>query len=100
MVYHSFKQYQETGKVKLFQSHKEGYEDGGQLRDFVYLKDVVDIIYYMLTQNFSSGIYNIGTGEARSFLDLAMTTIKAASGKEDIQRSEERRVGKECRSRW
>ncbi|HEY4534176.1 MAG TPA: ADP-glyceromanno-heptose 6-epimerase [Fusobacterium sp.] len=88
MVYHSFKQYQETGKVKLFQSHKEGYEDGGQLRDFVYLKDVVDIIYYMLTQNFSSGIYNIGTGEARSFLDLAMTTIKAASGKEDIQVSD------------
>ena len=88
MVYHSFKQYQETGKVKLFQSHKEGYEDGGQLRDFVYLKDVVDIIYYMLTQNFSSGIYNIGTGEARSFLDLAMITIKAASGKEDIQVSD------------
>lgn len=88
MVYHSFKQYQETGKVKLFQSHKEGFEDGGQLRDFVYLKDVVDIIYYMLTQDFTSGIYNVGTGKARSFLDLAMATIKAASGKEDIQVSD------------
>ncbi|KYM43797.1 ADP-glyceromanno-heptose 6-epimerase [Fusobacterium necrophorum] len=88
MVFHSFRQYKETGKVKLFQSHKEGYEDGGQLRDFVYLKDVVDIIYYMLTQDFSSGIYNIGTGEARSFLDLAMATIRTASGKEDIQVSD------------
>lgn len=88
MVFHSFRQYKETGKVKLFQSHKEGYEDGGQLRDFVYVKDVVDIIYYMLTQDFESGIYNIGTGQARSFLDLAMATIKAAAGREDIQVSD------------
>lgn len=79
MVFHTFHQYQENGKVKLFQSHKEGYEDGGQLRDFVYLKDVVNIIYFLLTHTFPSGIYNIGTGVARSFLDLSMSTIRAAS---------------------
>lgn len=79
MVFHTFHQYQENGKIKLFQSHKEGYEDGGQLRDFVYLKDVVNIIYFLLTHTFPSGIYNIGTGVARSFLDLSMSTIRAAS---------------------
>lgn len=79
MVFHTFHQYQQTGKVKLFQSHKEGYEDGGQLRDFVYVKDVVNIIYFLLTHSFPSGIYNVGTGKARSFLDLSMATMRAAS---------------------
>lgn len=79
MVFHTFHQYQESGKVKLFKSHKEGFEDGGQLRDFVYLKDVVNIIYFLLTHSFSPGIYNIGTGVARSFLDLSMATMRAAS---------------------
>lgn len=79
MVFHTFNQYKENGGVKLFKSHKEGYKDGEQLRDFVYLKDVVDVIYFLLTEKVESGVYNIGTGEARSFLDLSMATMRAAS---------------------
>ena len=85
MVFHTFHQYRENGKVKLFKSHKEGYEDGGQLRDFVYLKDVVNIIYFLLTNSFPSGVYNIGTGTARSFLDLSMATMRAASHNPDLK---------------
>ena len=79
MVFHTFNQYKENGGVKLFKSHKEGYKDGEQLRDFVYLKDVVDVLYFLLTEKIESGVYNIGTGEARSFLDLSMATMRAAS---------------------
>lgn len=67
MVFHTFNQYRENGGVKLFKSHKEGFKDGEQLRDFVYLKDVVDVMYFLLTERVESGVYNIGTGEARSF---------------------------------
>lgn len=79
MVYHSFNQYKENGKVKLFTSHKEGYEDGGQLRDFVYIKDVVKVLRFFTTGEGNSGIYNIGTGTARSFKDLAVNTVRAAA---------------------
>ena len=81
MVFHTFNQYKENGKVKLFKSHKEGFEDGGQLRDFVYIKDVVDVLYFFLTEKVESGVYNLGTGEARSFKDLSMATMEAAAGK-------------------
>ncbi len=77
MVYHSFNQFKETGKVKLFKSHKDGYEDGGQLRDFVYIKDVVKVLNFFIESNGKSGIYNIGTGRARSFRDLALNAIRA-----------------------
>ncbi|MDO4690891.1 MAG: ADP-glyceromanno-heptose 6-epimerase [Fusobacterium sp.] len=79
MIFHTFNQYKENGYVKLFKSYKEGFKDGEQLRDFVYVKDVVDIIYFMLTENVNSGIFNIGTGKCRSFLDLSMATMRAAS---------------------
>lgn len=84
MVFHTFNQYKENGGVKLFKSHKEGYKDGEQLRDFVYLKDVVDVIYFLLTEKVESGVYNVGTGEARSFLDLSMATMRAASGNPEL----------------
>ena len=84
MVFHTFNQYKENGGVKLFKSHKEGYKDGEQLRDFVYLKDVVDVLYFLLTEKVESGIYNIGTGEARSFLDLSMATMRAASNNPEL----------------
>ncbi len=84
MVYHTFNQYSENGKVKLFKSHKEGYEDGEQLRDFIYIKDVVDILYFYLFEKIESGIYNLGTGKARSFYDLALNTIRAKESNLDI----------------
>lgn len=88
MVFHTFNQYKENGFVKLFKSYKEGFKDGEQLRDFVYLKDVVDVIYYMLFNEIESGIYNIGTGNARSFMDLAMQTMKSASGNPELKRED------------
>ncbi|MGY0395221.1 MULTISPECIES: ADP-glyceromanno-heptose 6-epimerase [unclassified Fusobacterium] len=88
MVFHTFNQYRDNGGVKLFKSHKEGFKDGEQLRDFVYLKDVVDVIYYLLTEKVESGVYNIGTGEARSFLDLSMATMRAAANNPELKQEE------------
>lgn len=67
--------------VSLFRSHRAGYSDGGQLRDFVYVKDCVRVIEWLLEQPKVSGLFNIGTGQARSFEDLA-SAVFAALGKE------------------
>lgn len=88
MIFHTFNQYKENGYVKLFKSHKEGFKDGEQLRDFVYIKDVVSILYYFLTEKVESGVYNVGTGKARSFKDLSIATIRAAS-KDDSLKEED-----------
>ena len=77
VILHSFHQIQETGKVKLFRSHRADYADGEQLRDFVYVKDVVRVIYWFMLHHPKSGIYNLGTGFARPFLTLAISTFKA-----------------------
>lgn len=66
-----FNQLNETGHIKLFKSHNPNYIDGGQLRDFIYIDDVVDICIYMYEKKPISGIYNVGTGKARTFYDLA-----------------------------
>jgi len=73
---------------KLFKSYKEGFKDGEQLRDFVYVKDVVDIMHFMLVNDVKSGIYNIGTGKARSFMDLSVATMKAASQNDNLDKNE------------
>ncbi len=85
MVFHTFNQYKADGGVKLFKSHKEGFADGEQLRDFVYIKDVVDLLYFFLFEKVESGVYNVGTGKARSFKDLSMATMRAASGNENLK---------------
>lgn len=77
VVLHAFGQIKDTGEVKLFRSHNENYEDGKQLRDFVYVKDTVNVCYYLMLHRKNSGLYNLGTGEARSFLDLADNTFKS-----------------------
>lgn len=77
VVFHAFNQIRATGKMKLFRSHKQGFEDGKQLRDFVYVKDVVKVCFFLMMQKRNSGIYNLGTGEARSFYDLATATFRA-----------------------
>ena len=69
------------GAATLFKSHKEGYEDGGQMRDFVYVKDCVDVMLWLLDNKDVNGIFNVGTGKARSFADLARA-IFAALGRE------------------
>ena len=92
VIFHAFNQIKETGLVKLFKSHKEGFEDGQQLRDFVYVKDVVNVIYWMLQKMLASkwdnslnGLYNLGTGKARSFYDLAANTFTAQGLQPNIE---------------
>jgi len=77
VVYHAFKQIRETGKMKMFRSHNPDYRDGEQLRDFIYVKDVVEIMYFFLHNRKKSGIYNTGTGKAETFLELVNQTFMA-----------------------
>lgn len=77
VIMHAYNQIKTSGKVKLFRSHHPDFENGKQLRDFVYVKDVVDVIYFLMTEKPKSGLYNLGTGKARTFLDLAINTFKA-----------------------
>lgn len=76
VVFHAFNQIKETGSVKLFRSHRSDYEDGRQLRDFVYVKDVIRVLYWFMQHYPKSGIYNLGTGLACPFLLLANATFK------------------------
>jgi ADP-L-glycero-D-manno-heptose 6-epimerase len=84
VVWHAFNQIKDTGKMKLFRSHNPKYKDGGQLRDFVYVKDVVDVCMFLMHHRKNSGIYNLGSGGARTFLDLTKAVFKAMDKKEDI----------------
>ena len=77
VVFHSFNQIKATGATQLFRSHRNDYADGEQIRDFVYVKDVVNTIFYFMNYRPISGIYNLGTGFARSFNALAMATFQA-----------------------
>ena len=83
VIFHSFNQIKSSGKVKLFRSHKPEYKDGEQLRDFVYVKDVVNICYWLMNEKPPSGLYNLGTGKARTFKDL-VTAIFKSLGKEPV----------------
>jgi ADP-L-glycero-D-manno-heptose 6-epimerase len=77
VIFHTFNQIKKTGAMKLFQSHNPDFKDGEQIRDFVYIKDVVNVLYFMMHHRKHSGIYNLGTGKARTFLDLATQTFHA-----------------------
>jgi ADP-L-glycero-D-manno-heptose 6-epimerase len=81
VVMHTFNQIQATGSMSLFRSHKADVADGYQSRDFVYVKDVVRVIEFLLEQKPKSAIYNLGSGEANPFIDLARYTFEAM-GKE------------------
>lgn len=81
VILHAFNQIQATGAMKLFRSHNPNYKDGEQLRDFVYVKDVVEVCFFLMKHQEHSGLYNLGTGEARTFYDLVLNTFKAL-GKE------------------
>lgn len=85
VIYHAYHQIQNNGLVKLFKSHKEGFEDGMQLRDFVYVKDVIKVILWLMQNKPESGLYNLGTGKARAFLHLAKATFTALNLEPNIQ---------------
>ena len=105
VISHSFNQIQQNGEVKLFRSHRPDFKDGEQLRDFVYVKDVVKVIYWMMEKmqpslvsrqsantgssatqhaSFINGLYNLGTGTARSFCDLAAATFRGVDKEPNI----------------
>lgn len=77
VILHAWRQIRETGRVALFRSHRDDIADGHQSRDFIYVKDVLEMILHLESARPASGLYNIGTGEARSFLDLATATFAA-----------------------
>jgi ADP-L-glycero-D-manno-heptose 6-epimerase len=84
VIFHAFRQLTNPpqgttlpASVRLFRSHNPGYPDGGQLRDFIYVKDVADVIWFLMNHQANSGIYNLGTGKARSFSDLATAVFTA-----------------------
>jgi ADP-L-glycero-D-manno-heptose 6-epimerase len=85
VIWHAFNQINKTGKMKLFRSHNPQFKDGEQMRDFVYVKDVVEVCLFLMHHRKNFGIYNLGSGKARTFLDLTKSVFKALNQKEDIQ---------------
>ncbi len=85
VIWHAFHQINSTGKMKLFRSHNPAYADGGQMRDFVYVKDVVNVCSFLMHHRKNSGIYNLGSGKARTFSDLVRAVFSAMNKKEDIE---------------
>ena len=85
VVFHAFQQIQQNGSMTLFKSHNPDYVDGGQMRDFVYVKDVVEVCYFLLHHRKDSGLYNLGSGTARTFMDLALNTFTALGAPVDIR---------------
>ncbi|CAN5181335.1 ADP-glyceromanno-heptose 6-epimerase [soil metagenome] len=98
VIFHAYNQIKENGFVKLFRSHKEGFKDGEQLRDFIYVKDVVKVCFWFMMQSDAShssdgdwsgqpasGLYNLGTGKARTFNDLVKATFDESKMVTDIR---------------
>jgi ADP-L-glycero-D-manno-heptose 6-epimerase len=85
VIWHAFQQIKATGKMKLFRSHNPDFKDGEQKRDFIYVKDVLEVCCFLMHHRKNSGIYNLGTGKARTFVDLVRATFSAMGVKEDIE---------------
>jgi ADP-L-glycero-D-manno-heptose 6-epimerase len=85
VIFHAFNQIQEKGKVKLFRSHNPNFKDGEQLRDFIYVKDLIDVCLFLKDKKPASGIYNLGSGNARTFLDLVKNTFHSLNKQVEIE---------------
>lgn len=84
VIFHAWHQIRQTGKLKLFKSHRPDYKDGGQLRDFIYVRDVIRMVWDISSYRPASGLYNVGTGQARTFEDLGRATFDAMGIQPDI----------------
>jgi len=84
VVYHAFNQIKETGGMKLFRSHNPDFKHGEQMRDFIYVDDVTNICYWLMHHRKNSGLYNVGSGQARTFLDLVKAVFSALKTSEKI----------------
>lgn len=83
-IFHSFHSIRKKGSCPLFRSHKDGVKDGEQARDFVFVGDIVKMIAFLLEKKPASGIYNAGSGKARTFYDMAKATFAAMGAVEKI----------------
>ena len=77
VIFHAYHQVQHSGKLRLFRSHREAYADGEQQRDFIYVKDIADVIFFLMNHRKNAGIYNLGTGKARTFNDLGKGVFRS-----------------------
>lgn len=84
VIFHAFHQITNTGGMRLFASNDPKYKDGEQERDFIYVKDLVEVCMFLMTDEPESGIYNLGSGKARTFLDLTRATFAAMDREENI----------------
>ena len=87
VIFHAVPQIRKNNSLKLFKSHKKGIADGQQQRDFIFVKDIIDVLlhFYKNPKATNNGIYNLGTGQARSFEELAIATFKALRVKPNIE---------------
>ena len=85
MIFHGYNQIKKTGEVKLFKSHKPEFKDGEQLRDFIYVEDIAKVCYWLVQNNVESGLYNLGTGKARSFKDQITAIFNTLNKEPNIQ---------------
>ncbi len=85
LIFKAYHQIKDTGKIKLFKSYRSEYKDGEQKRDFVYIKDCMDIIWHLIQNNKVNGIFNLGTGTARTWIDLANAVFYAMEKTPNIE---------------
>jgi ADP-L-glycero-D-manno-heptose 6-epimerase len=84
VIFHAYNQITAKGSMNLFRSHNAKYKDGEQLRDFIYVHDVAKVLDFLMQQQPASGLYNLGTGKARTFLDLANAVFNALNFQPEI----------------
>ena len=85
VILHAFDQIRADGEVRLFKSHRPDFADGAQRRDFIFVEDVVAVLHYALDAAVARGIFNLGTGTSRTFLDLAHATFAALGVKPNVR---------------
>lgn len=85
VILHAFRKIRECGEVKLFRSHREDIADGEQKRDFIFVDDIADVMLFFMENQNHPGIYNVGTGKARSYLDLTRAVFESMKMQADIQ---------------
>ncbi len=85
VIFHAYNQIKKTGKVKLFRSHKPEFKDGEQLRDFIYVEDVAAVCYWLMENKPAPGLYNVGTGKARTFNDQVTAIFTSLGLKPQIE---------------
>ena len=85
LVSKAFDQLQQTGKIELFKSYKPEFRDGEQKRDFLYVKDAVDMTIHLAVRQGTAGLFNLGSGQARTWIDLATAVFAALGKKTEIE---------------